>query len=102
ADVYSAEVQAGQDLADYMVENRDDVLTAAVQDPAIAQQVVDTLGSLADSGHGELALELLGEILATEGSALNEAFSAHTDTLQGELFERISSAAAVEILAGHD
>lgn len=102
ADIYAAEVEAGQALADYMVENREDVLAAAVQDPEIAQQVVDTLGSLADSGHGELALELLGEILATEGSALSEAFSAHAETLQGELFERISSAAAVEIVAQHD
>ncbi|GHD66605.1 hypothetical protein GCM10007164_05610 [Luteimonas padinae] len=102
AAIYAAEAEAGQALADHVTENRDALLEAAVRDPAIASQVVDTLGRLADSGHGELALDLLGEIQGVPDSALGEAFAAHADTLQGELFERISSAAAVEIVARHD
>ena len=39
-------------------------------------QLVDTLGRLADSGHGELALDLLGEIQGVPDSALGEAFAA--------------------------
>ena len=96
AAIYAAEAEAGQALADHVTENRDALLEAAVRDPAIASQVVDTLGRLADSGHGELALDLLGEIQGVPDSALGEAFAAHADTLQGELFERISSAAAVD------
>ncbi|MDR7192944.1 hypothetical protein [Luteimonas terrae] len=102
ADIYAAEADAGQALASHVEANRETLLAAAVRDPAVAAQMVDTLGQLADSGHGELALALLGEIQGVPDSALAGAFSAHTEALQGELFERIASAATVEIVARHD
>lgn len=102
AEIYAAETDAGQALASYVDANREALLAAAVRDPAIASQVVDTLGQLADSGHGELALALLGEIQGVPDSTLAGAFEAHAETLQGELFERIASAATVEIAARHD
>ncbi|MET0329395.1 MAG: hypothetical protein ABW163_11600 [Luteimonas sp.] len=102
APVYAAEVEAGQALANHVEANRETLLAAAVRDPAVASQVVDTLGQLADSGHGELALELLGEIQGVPDSALAQAFGSHTGTLQGALFERIASAATVEIVTRHD
>ena len=102
AEVYAAQADAGQALASHVEANRETLLAAAVRDPAVASQLVDTLGQLADSGHGELALELLGEIQGVPDSALAGAFSAHTETLQGELFERIASAATVEIVTRHD
>ncbi|MGO3128381.1 MAG: hypothetical protein ACTIJY_09995 [Luteimonas sp.] len=101
-EVYAAEADAGQALASHVETNRETLLAAAVRDPAVASQLVDTLGQLADSGHGELALELLGEIQGVPDSALAGAFSAHTEALQGELFERIASAATVEIVTRHD
>ncbi|UNK43767.1 hypothetical protein MNO14_06840 [Luteimonas sp. S4-F44] len=102
AEVYAAEAEAGQALVNYVQANRETLMAAAVRDPQVAEQLVDSLGRLADSGHGKFALELLGEIQGTPGSALAEAFEAHTDTLQGELFERIASAATVEIVTRHD
>ena len=101
AEIYAAEAEAGEALASYVEENRDALLDAAIRDPAVAQQVVDMLGKLAEAGKGELALELLGEITAVPDSALGEAFAAHTDTLTGELFEQITGAAAVEVIAKH-
>ncbi|MCD9027538.1 hypothetical protein LDO26_04840 [Luteimonas sp. BDR2-5] len=101
AEIYAAEAEAGEALASYVEENRDALLEAAIRDPAVAQQVVDMLGQLAEAGKGELALELLGEITAVPDSALGEAFAAHADTLTGELFEQITGAAAVEVIAKH-
>ncbi|ASR44208.1 hypothetical protein BEN78_13370 [Xanthomonas citri pv. mangiferaeindicae] len=102
AEVYAAEIEAGNALAQYVEQHRDALLDSAIRDPAVAQQVVDMLGRLADSGHGEMALELLSQIGAAPTSALGEAFAAHAETLQGKLFERISSAAAIEIVGKHE
>ena len=102
AGVYAAEAETGAALAAYVETHRDTVLAAAIRDPAIAGQVVDALGQLADSGHGELALEVLVEIQGVPDSALASAFEAHTEALQGPLLERIASAATVEIVARHD
>ena len=102
AGIYAAEAETGAALAAYVEANRKALLAAAIRDPAVAAQVVDTLGQLADSGHGELALELLGEIQGVPDSALAGAFETHTGSLQGELLERIASAATVEIVARHD
>ena len=100
--VYQAEADAAKALGDYVVENRDAILQAAADDPSLAGDVVDLLGDLADSGHGELALDMLGRIMADPASDLGKAFAGHTDTLQGELLERASSAATTEIIARHD
>ena len=100
--VYRAEAEAARALGDYVVENRDAILQAAADDPSLAGDVVELLGALADSGHGELALDMLGRIMADPASDLGKAFARHADTLQGELLERASSAATTEIIARHD
>lgn len=102
ADVYKAEADAAKALGDYVIEHRDAILEAAAKDPSLADDVVKLLGDLADSGNGELALDMLGKIMADPASDLGKAFAGHTDDLQGELFERISSAATTEIIARHD
>ena len=102
AEIYKAEADAAKALGDYVEENRDALLEAAAKDPAIARQVVDLLGDLADSGNGQIALDMLGKIMADPSSDLGKAFATHTPELEGALLERISSAAATEIIASHD
>ncbi|MBP6798778.1 MAG: hypothetical protein KA124_11840 [Luteimonas sp.] len=102
-DVYKAEADAAKALGDYAAENRDALLAASAKDPKVADQVVELLGDLADSGNGELALDMLGRIMAADPSSeLAAAFASHADTLKGDLLERISSAAATEIIARND
>ena len=101
-EVYKAETDAAKALGDYVVEYRDAILEAAAKDPSLADDVVGLLGDLADSGNGELALDMLGKIMADPASELGKAFADHTDELQGELLERASSAATTEIIARHD
>lgn len=103
ADVYKAEADAAKALGDYVAENRDALLAMAAKDPAAAKQVVELLGDLADSGNGELALDMVGQIMAADPSSdLGKAFASHAETLKGPLLERISSAATTEIVARHD
>lgn len=103
ADVYKAEVEAGKKLAEYVSQNKQMLLTAAQCDPRLAEQVVEVIGRLSDSGHGEQALRLIGEILgASDGSSLAKAFAPHTDKLQGDLLERATGSAAAEMVARHD
>ena len=101
-EVYQAEADAAKALGDYVVEHRDAILEAAAKDPSLAGDVIELLGDLADSGNGELALDMLGKIMADPSSELGKAFAGHTDELQGELLERASSAATTEIIARHD
>lgn len=101
-EVYKAEADAAKALGDYVVEHRDAILEAAAKDPSLADDVIGLLGDLADSGNGELALDMLGKIMADPASELGKAFADHTDELQGELLERASSAATIEIIARHD
>src|SRR5690606_39695366 len=90
-EVYKAEADAAKALGDYVVEHRDAILEAAAKDPSLADDVIGLLGDLADSGNGELALDMLGKIMADPASELGKAFAGHTEELQAELLERASS-----------
>ncbi|MDH5823980.1 hypothetical protein QFW77_13435, partial [Luteimonas sp. RD2P54] len=98
---YDAKIEATQALADYVAENRDAVLDAAVRDPEVAQQVHDAIVAMATDGHGVQALELLAEIQRVPDSALGEAFAGFTD-LSGDVLTDAASSAMSELLARND
>ena len=98
---YDRKIETTQALADYIADNRDAVLDAAVRDPEVAQQVHDAIVTLARDGHGVQAMELLAEVQRVPDSALGEAFAGFTD-LSGDVLTDAASSAMSELLARND
>lgn len=98
APTYQALDDASAALSDYVTENREAVLDAAVRDPATAALVRDALVGMAREGRGEDVIGLLTEINAGgPSSALAEAFAGF-DELSGPVLEDAAAAAMTEIL----
>ncbi|MEF3083199.1 hypothetical protein V3391_13380 [Luteimonas sp. SMYT11W] len=98
AGTYTRLTDATAALTDYVTQNTDAVLDAAVRDPAVAQQVADAMTGLAQDGRGEEVLALLTEINAGgPTSALAEAFAGF-ENLSGAVLEDASAAAMTQLL----
>lgn len=98
APTYERLAEATTALSDYVVENREAVLDAAVRDPGVAATVRDALVGMAREGRGEEVISLLTEINAGgETSALAEAFAGF-DELSGPVLEDAAAAAMTQLL----
>lgn len=97
---YDALIESSQAVSDFVADNQEALLDAAVRDPEVASQIHTSLGTLAHNGHGVQALELLTEIQRVPDSALAEAFSGFD--LSGDLLTDAASSAMSELLALND
>ena len=98
AGTYTRLTETTSALADYVTQNTDAVLDAAVRDPAVAEQVVEAMTGLAQDGRGEEVIALLTEINAGgPTSALAEAFAGF-DELSGPVLEDAASSAMAQLL----
>lgn len=93
-------IASTQAVSDFVAENQEALLDAAVRDPEVAAQVATALETLARNGHGVQALELLIEIQRAPDSALGEAFAGFD--LSGDVLTDAASSAMSELLARND
>ena len=97
---YDTLIESSQALSDYMSTHRNEVLDAAVRDPAVAGQVNEAIATLARNGHGVEAMTLLAQIQRVPDSALAGAFAGFD--LSGEVLTDAASSAMSELLAAND